>query len=492
MDRYNDDGSLTHDAKQAEAALQATYRLYRGTDDEYCHAGAEAVENWLDMKYGIRIHWGLYSLPGNFAESWGLRDSKNPVMREQYESMSQWWNPTGFDAKEWTQLFADGGMTFFTFTTKHLDGFSMFDTKTKVRKRRVHTGPEAGSIADCDLHYSIAEGPFGRDVVGELVAAGRAQGLKVGLYFSHIDWFDADFRCDEWNYQRDETYTRESDPEGYARLIRRHREQLRELCTNYGKIDHLSLDMGLPGSTPELMEQLKELKILTQCLGFDNGLREELIQTVKMIRRLQPQVMMRRRGIDPYGDYFTPERAIPEDDQSQKLMPWKVIYPGGKHFSFQWDDDYKPASWIIENLIDVVAKGGNMQIGYGPGPDGRWPTETARRIRDVGNWLKTYGEGIYATRPYTPYKEGDGIRFTRTKDNRVVYAFVTDWVEGASELVLTSVRASQGAPITVPGLDHEFEYSQDAGALRIQIPAWFDPAKGHPESRAFAFRIPQA
>ncbi len=491
MQRYDSDGKLTGEAVETETRMQEQFQLYRGVDDDYCHAGEDAVENWLDMKYGIRIHWGLYSIPGYFRESWGLTHpySHNPVIREQYETMGKWWNPAGFNANEWMQLFADGGMKFFTFTTKHHDGFSLFDTKTKVRKRLVHTGPDAGKIIDCDLHYSIMEGPLGRDVCAELANAARAVGLKIGFYFSHIDWFDSDFRCDRWNYQYDKAYTRKDNPEAFARMIARHRQQLLEICSNYGKIDLLSLDMGFPGTTPELEEKLKSIQNVPEAQGVDNGLREDIIATVKMLRRLQPEMMIRRRGIDPYGDYFTPERAIPEDDQDQKLMPWKVIYPGGKHFSFQWDDTYKPASWIIENLIDIVAKGGNMQVGYGPGPDGRWPAETARRILDVGHWLKTYGEGIYATRPYQPYREGEYIRFTRTKDNTTVYAFVLNWLSGIRTLELKSVRAAAGSAITVPGMDHCFKYTQDADSLKIEIPAWFEPAEDHPESGAFAFKI---
>jgi alpha-L-fucosidase len=367
----------------------------------------------------------------------------------------------------------------------------MFDTKVKVKRRLIHTGLDAGKVVDCNLRYSITEGSFGRDVCGELVKAARSRDLKIGLYFSHIDWFDSDFRCDQWNYQLDKRYTRESTPKAFERMIRRHREQLLELCSNYGKIDLLSLDMGFPGTTPELREKLRMIQNVPECQGVENGLRDELIQTVKMLRHLQPEMMIRRRGIDPYGDYFTPERAIPEDNQSQRLMPWKAIYPGGKHFSFQWDDDYKPASWIIRNLIDIVAKGGNMQIGYGPGPDGRWPSETAQRIRNVGHWLKTYGEGIYATRPYKTYKEGEHIRFTRDKDNKTVYAFVMNWLDGIKELELKSVRPAAGSPITVPGINQEFKYRQDSESLKIEIPSWFAPDKEHPESNSFAFKIIQ-
>ena len=481
--RFDASGKPTAQALAQEKELQQIYPAYRGVDDEYIHAGKDALERWLDRKFGLRIHWSLYSISGLGPESWPMQNgpTATPVFRSQYEELARWWTPSLFDADDWCDWMVRSGLKFFSFTTKHHDGFSMYDTRTRVKRRFVHTGPGAPRIVDCDLAYSIMESPFGRDIVGELVQAGRKRDLGISLYFSHIDWFDADFRIDQSHYYRDLKYTLQSDPAGFARMIARHREQIRELLTRYGPIDQLSLDMCLPS---------REL-----------GIWDEMVRTAKMARRLQPQVLMRNRGIDQYGDYTTPERFIPfgadaeDSGSSTNGFPWKVIYPGSKHFSHVWADEYHPASWVVGHLVDVTAKGGNFQVGYGPGPDGRFDKHIIATLEEVGDWLKVNGQAIYATRPHRAFKDGDDVRYTRTKDNRFVYAIFLRWPQGpyaVGSVRLANVRARSGSQITMLGLDHNFRYTQDDQALTIEIPAWLaDPAK-RPCQHAFAFKIEQA
>ena len=152
-----------------------------------------AYEAFRDMKYGIRIHWGLYSVAGFETESWPYLDL-NYQERAQYNQMYRTWNPTGFDADEWTSLFAENGLRMFAFTTKHHEGFSMFDTRARVKQRIRWDAPGGPALENCDLPYSIMETPFKRDVVKELCESGRKRGLRISLYFSHPDWYDADFR----------------------------------------------------------------------------------------------------------------------------------------------------------------------------------------------------------------------------------------------------------------------------------------------------------
>lgn len=488
--KLNNSNQAMSQALTEEAELQKKYPGYRGVDEDYLHAGKQALERCWDWKFGIRIHWSLYSITGNGEESWPLTSAKgsSPVFRQQYEELYKWWNPSLFNADEWMELFLRAGLKFFVFTTKHHDGFSMYDTRTKVKKRLIHTGPDAGKIVDCDLHYSIMETPFKRDIVKELVEAGRRRSLGIGLYFSHIDWFDPDFRIDQWNYQRDTNYTRQSDPEGFRRMIARHREQVKELCSNYGRIDLLSFDMGFPGG-------IKGIDDCSLGLGTEHKIRDELVKTVKMARRLQPQMLLRRRGIDPYGDYKTPERVVPDSPEAVaegQGMPWQVIYPGSRHFSHIWGDEYKPASWIIENLADITAKGGNFQVGYGPGPDGRWDPHIVQRLEEVGDWLKVNGEAIYATRPCKNFKEGKNIRFTRSKDHKFIYVIILNWPQLPFSnvwLKLKSVRARRGSSIRMLGLGHNFQYTQEERVLSIQIPEWLADPEKQPCKHAYVFRI---
>lgn len=473
-------GAPTVAALAEEEALQQAYPAYRGVDADYVHAGKEALDRWLDRKFGIRIHWSIYSVMGLGPESWPLAKgpTATPMFRSQYEEVHKWWNPSLFNADQWCDMMVRAGLRFFSFTTKHHDGFSMYDTATRVKKRFVHTGPDARKVVDCDLAYSIMETPYKRDIVRELAEAARKRDLGISLYFSHIDWFDADFRLDEWHYYRDAAYTPQSDPAGFKRMLGRHREQIRELLTNYGPIDQLSLDMRFPASVP--------------------GVQDEIVAAAKMARRLQPHLLMRNRGIDQYGDYITPERSVPgkmETAGAVQGFPWKVIYPGSRHFSHVWADEYKPSAWIIANLVDVVAKGGNFQVGYGPGPDGRFDKHIVAILAEVGDWLKVNGQAIYATRPYRVFEEGESVRFTRSKDNKFVYAIVLNWPESPlviRELALRSVRAKSGSQITMLGLHEPLRYTQNDKHLTIEIPSWIDDPARRPCKSALSFKIEQA
>ena len=462
---------------------------------EYRWASDAAYERFQDMKYGVRIHWGLYSILQQRSESWPFL--KMPFeKRHAYNQMYKSWNPARFDANSWMDLFRDAGMKMFAFTTKHHEGFSMFDTKTRVRRRTNWAAPDGPRMEDCDLAYSIMESPFRRDVVKELCDAAHARDIKVDLYFSHSDWYDADFRPYGYhplqvpssplltNAQAPADDPPELErargrmgnlmltvpdptPEETRRMLRRHRAQLLELLTNYGTVDMLCLDIWL-GKTvwPELRKTLLE------------------------IRKVQPDVMLRARGIGNYGDYYTPEGFVPGSKEASDV-PWFVIHKLGPSFSYEADPKrYKGARWIVHNLIDSVAKGGNFMVGVGPDADGQFHPTAIEQLKEAGAWLKVNGEAIYGTRARQTWREGEQVRLNRSKDDAVVYAHLLEWP--GRTVNLKSVRLQPGKAVTLLGYPGALKARIDANSgLIVELPESLQDVANRPSPLAWVLRIPQ-
>lgn len=472
--------TLSAEEAQAELRLQAEFPGYKGVDADYRHAGKEAIERWMDWKLGLRIHWGVYSILGIDA-SWPLKDS-SPEFQNIYHTLYQNFNPIGFDADEWIALIERGGIKYFTITAMHCDGFSLWPTERTLkgwRRPPERSTKGLGRVLEAEIHYSIAETPYRKDLLAPLVTAARKRGIGIGFYFSHENWLDPDFgwhRFDASNTRYDNPhFDKASDPARWQRFIDKERLQLRELASNYGPIDDLSFDCSWP----------------TEAFP-------DLVDIVKMVRRLQPQVMMRNRGVQQYGDYGTPEMHIPPDadptaaqkagGMEGRVMPWQLIYHIGQGWSYFPNDRYQSKEWILETLIDVVAKGGNMQLGFGPPATGKWQPEMVERLAYLGDWLKVNGEAIYRTRSWKRWNEGKDIRFTRSKDDEYVYAISLRWP--GETLVLRSVRPRPGSAITMLGAAQSLPWQMDeATGLAVAIPAALQDPANRPCRQAYAFRL---
>jgi alpha-L-fucosidase len=221
-----------------------------------------------------------------------------------------------------------------------------------------------------------------------------------------------------------------------------------------------------------------------QWMGRD--IWPEMRTTVKMMRQLQPDVMIRARGIGNYGDYYQPEQFVPGDREATN-MPWMSIALLGKQFAFDPNDaHYKGAPWIIHNLIDCVAKGGSFMVCIGPDQKGKFHPTAVKQLEEVGKWLKVNGEGIYETRARDVWKEND-IYFTRSKNHKNVYAFMEKFPE--KEVLILSVSPKKGSKIYLFGYKKPLKWTQTSEGVKIAIPEALQSPENRPCKYAWGLKF---
>ncbi len=325
---------------------------------------------WRQGRFGMFIHWGPVSLTG-LEISWSRANSnpkcpnKGPTPVEVYDHLYQKFNPVQFDAREWVSTARAAGMKYMVLTAKHCDGFLLWHSQ-----------------ADS---YNIASTPFQRDVCGELARAAHDAGMRLGWYFSPMDWRDPDFRT-------------ERNPAFLGRM----QNEVKELLSNYGRIDLLWFDWD--GREPP----------------YDQP------NTYALVRKLQPDIVMTNRldlGIgnnnteirSPNADYYTPEQQIGAYDDQR---PWETCMTLGTQWSWKPNDTIKSTKEVIHILARVVGGDGNLLLNVGPMPDGRIEPRQVEVLRQVGAWLQENGESIYGTRG-GPFKPTSAL--TSTRKGNVIY-----------------------------------------------------------------------
>jgi alpha-L-fucosidase len=328
--------SLSRAEEPAKTDAQA-----KKADDWYLRAKAEDIARWRQLKFGMFIHWGPVSLQGTeigWSRGGERRDvgGKGEVPVEIYDNLYKKFNPVKFDAKEWVEIAEASGMKYMVFTTRHHDGFSMFDSQFT------------------DYKITSPDSPYRKDVVKQLSDACHAAGLTWGIYYSQPNWHHPDYMTDN-----------------HAKYQKYMAGQLKELLSSYGRTDMLFFD-GLGGDAKR----------------FD---AENLF---KMIRTLQPQIIINNRCGLP-ADNDTPEQEI---GKMQTDRPWETCMTIGDQWAWKPNDNIKSLKTCLQTLATVVCGDGNLLFNVGPMPDGQIEPRQVETLKQMGAWLKKYGESIYGTR----------------------------------------------------------------------------------------------
>jgi alpha-L-fucosidase len=364
---------------------------------------------WRESRFGMFIHWGPVSLKGTEI-SWsrgGERrgiEGKGEIPVEVYDNLYKQFSPVSFNAKIWVSIAKSAGMKYMVLTAKHCDGFCMW---------RSAVDP-----------YSIAHTPFHRDVCDELAKAAHNAGMRIGWYYAPMDWRDPDCRT-----ERNGIY------------LKRMHGHLRELLGNYGRIDLLWFDTD-GGSAPWEQEQ---------TYGLVRSLQPALIINNRLDMGSQQDYKDQR--ILPNADYYTPEQFVGAFDDQR---PWETCMTIGTQWSWKPNDKIKSSEDCIRILEQCVTGDGNLLLNVGPMPNGEIEPRQIAVLKEIGWWLKKYGESVYATRG-GPFRNGEWGGSTR-KGN-VVYLHVFKWKDG--RLTLPPLEAKITKSIVLSGGSVEVTQTAD-------------------------------
>lgn len=387
------------------------------------------LKHWQDQKFGVLMHWGLYSVPG-IVESWSIC-SEDWIVRERkptYEEDKAWYwsqkdslNPVNFDPSKWADVMKKAGMKYMIFTTKHHDGFCMFDTKY--------------------TDFSIAHGPFGKDprhnIAKEVFNAYRNKGFMIGCYFSKPDWHCKWF----WNPyyatpNRRINYKKQQHPDWWQNYRKFTQNQLNELTTDYGNIDILWLDGGW-------------------ITGDEIGLDTILVDA----RKRNPGMISVDRTIRGKNEnYQTPEQGIPA---KQLDIPWESCITLSHAWGWTPNAKFKSPNKVIGILSEIVAKGGCLALGVGPKADGTLQPEVVNTLLKIGSWLNKNGQAIYSTVNAAHYNDGK-VWFTADKNGKTLYAIYAledgektpktiTWTENKPKGKLVLLQNGKSVKYTVKG-----------------------------------------
>lgn len=436
------------------------------------------LEEWKDLKFGLLMHWGTYSQWG-IVESWsicpedvswavggrkkGVADNYFDYVRS-YENLKTTFNPLKFNPEKWAIAAKNAGMKYVVFTTKHHDGFCMFDSKYTDYK-----------ITDKVCPFS--SNPRS-NVVKEVFSAFRNENFWVGAYFSKPDWHSDYYWWQKFPpFDRNVNYSIEKYPDQWAKFKEFTHNQINELVSDYGKIDILWLDGGWvrKKTEEEVKSEYFELMEGARVIRNPQSQDIDMPRLVKEVRKKQPKLIIVDRAVTgEQQNYLTPEQHIPDEGLP---YPWETCMTMATSWSYVPNDVYKPTSEIIQKLVDIVSKGGNYLLNIGPDPNGELDSIAYSRLNDIGDWMKINGEAIYNTRMYNCYGEGSSIRYTQSKDGKTKYIFLFNFPE--SKLELTKFPFIESAKLQMLGSSKQLKWKQTQNGVEIDIPLSLKKSSKH-------------
>ncbi len=356
---------------------------------------------WTEARFGMFIHWGLYALPAR--HEW-VKNHEH-LTNEEYQKYFDHFNPDLYNPQEWARLAKQAGMKYFVITTKHHEGFCLWDSKY--------------------TDYKATNTPYGKDLIKPMVEAFRAEGLHAGFYHSLLDWHHPDYPVDRCHPMFNNLEFRKSsanrDVRKYAEYLH---NQVRELLTQYGPIDTLFMDFSFPGNDGK---------------GRNDWQSEKLLA---MIRELQPQIIVDDRLdlLDVPGgwDYRTPEQTMPREwvTANGQPVPWETC----QTFSGSWGYYRDEATWksvrqLVVMLIETVSKGGNLLLNVGPTARGTFDARAKERLEGIGAWMKDHSRSIYScTQAPADFKAPQNCLLTYNPGTKRLYIHVLEWPMGVLQL----------------------------------------------------------
>jgi alpha-L-fucosidase len=421
------------------------------------------LERWQDIKFGLLMHWGPYSQWG-VVESWSIcaEDEdwcrrKNPnyiEYKKQYEDLKKTFNPMKFDPGLWAAAAKDAGMKYVVFTTKHHDGFSMFDTRQTDYR-----------ITDPGCAFSTNPKA---NVTKEIFEAFRKQGFLIGAYFSKPDWHNENYWWPNFaTPDRNVNYDIKKYPERWSKFVEFTHNQIMELMTDYGRVDILWLDGGWVRI--KTAEEVREALLGARFAVRPQSQDIQMPELVRKAREKQPGLIVVDRAVPgPYQNYLTPENQVPG-----KLLPypWESCIIMGGGWSYSFNARYKSTRELVGLLVDIVAKGGNLLLNIAPSPEGTWDDEAYKRLKEIGSWMRVNSEAIYGSRPLAPYRDGK-VAYTQLKDGTAYAVYLAGENEKAmpAQIRLASITPTKNAVVRVLGRTENLKWEKSGNELFILIP----------------------